>query len=144
MANSTTTTRRQPHQLLALVIGVVYLLVGIAGFFVTGIDGFVEHDHDQTLLVFAINPLHNIVHIVIGLAGVILWSTPERARVYGWLLAIGYGAATIYGFIVLNNDDLNFLNINMADNWLHLVSTIAGLIIALWPRRDTRTTTGRR
>lgn len=146
MARSTTTTQtRAPHQMLALVIGVVYLLVGIAGFFVTGLDGFTEHDHSQTLLGFAINPLHNIVHILIGLAGVALWRTDSGARTYGWLLAIGYGAAAVYGFIVVDNPDANILNINMADNWLHVASALAGLVIALWPRRDdgTRSTTRR-
>jgi hypothetical protein len=129
---------RAPHQYLALVVGVVYLLVGIVGFAVTGFDGFTEHDHDQKLLIFAINPLHNIVHIVIGLAGIALWSTDARARTYGWLLAIGYGAASIYGLIAVNNEDINVLNINGADNGLHIASTIVGLVIALWPRRDAR------
>ena len=134
-----TTTTRQPHQYLALVIGVVYLLVGIAGWFVTGFEGFAEHDPDQTLLGFAVNPLHNIVHLLIGLAGVVMWSTADRARTYGWLLAIGYGAAFVYGLFVVDNPDANVLNINWADNWLHLVSTLAGLAIALWPRRDRGT-----
>lgn len=132
---TTTTTRSQgPHQYLALAIGAVYTLVGIAGFFVTGFDGFTEHDHDQTLLGFAVNPLHNIVHILIGVAGLILWTTDARARLYGWLLAIGYGATFIYGLFVVDSPDANVLNITWADNWLHLASTVAGLAIALWPR----------
>lgn len=147
-AGTTRTVVRQPHQWLALVIGIVYLVVGLAGFLVTGVDGFTEHDHSQTLLGFAINPLHNIVHIVIGLLGIALWSTPSRARTYGWLLFIGYGATFVYGLIVADNPDANILNINGADNWLHLVSALAGLAIALWPRRDRadltdRTRTGR-
>jgi len=131
-----TTTAREPHQYLALTIGVVYLVVGLAGFLVTGFDGFTEHDHSQTLLGFAINPLHNIVHIVIGLAGIALWSTSSKARTYGWLLFIGYGATFVYGLIVANRPEWNFLNINGADNVLHIVSALAGLAIALWPRRD--------
>lgn len=87
------TRTRGVSQWLALVIGAVYLLVGVLGFFVTGFEGFAEHDHERTLLSFAINPLHNIVHLLIGLVGLALWSTPGRARTFGWLLAIGYGAA---------------------------------------------------
>ena len=142
--SSTRATARAPHQYLALVIGAVYLLVGILGFFITRDMGFTEHDHSQTLLGFAINPLHNIVHIVIGLAGIALWSSASRARTYGWLLFIGYGATFVYGLIVADNPDANILNINGADNGLHLVSALAGLAIALWPRRDRdRTTTAR-
>ena len=140
MAQSSTTTNRTkaPYQWLALVIGVVYLLVGIIGFFITGFEGFTEHEDGQTILGFGINPLHNIVHIIIGLAGVTMWSKRSSARSYGWLLAIGYGIAAIYGFIVVNNPDANILNINMADNWLHVFSALAGLAIALWPHRDDR------
>src|SRR5918997_7180806 len=117
-----TPERKGVHQWLALIIGAVYLLVGLVGFAVTGFDGWTEHDHSQTLLGFAINPLHNVVHIVIGLLGVLLWRTSGGARTYGWILAIGYGAAFVYGLIVVNNPDANLLNINAADNVLHIVS----------------------
>jgi ABC-type transport system involved in multi-copper enzyme maturation permease subunit len=140
-ARTAGTAARQPHQYLALVIGIAYLVVGLAGFLVTGFDGFTEHDHSQTLLGFAINPLHNIVHIVIGLLGIALWSTASRARTYGWLLFVGYGATFVYGLIVADDPDANILNINGADNGLHLVSALAGLAIALWPRRDRDRTT---
>ena len=126
---------RGPHQWLALVIGVVYLLVGAFGFLVTGFSGFTEHDHGQTLLGFAINPLHNIVHLVIGLLGIGLWATSGGARTFGWLLLIGYGAAFVYGLFAVNDPDINVLNINEADNWLHLGSALAGLLIAVWPAR---------
>lgn len=128
--------RKYPFQWLALVIGVVYLLVGLVGFAITGFDDFTSHDHSQTLMGFAINPMHNIVHIVVGLLGIVLWSTVPRARIFGWILAVGYGAAFVYGLIVSEDSDANFLNINDADNWLHLVSALAGLVIALWPARD--------
>ncbi|RPF22520.1 DUF4383 domain-containing protein [Myceligenerans xiligouense] len=142
MTQSMHSTRtRAPFQWLALVIGAVYLLVGVAGFFVTGFAGFAEHDDGRTLVVFAINPLHNIVHLVIGLLGVTLWVTPGGARTYGWLLAVGYGAAFVYGLVAVNNPDINLLNINVADNWLHIISAVAGLVIALWPRRRPGTST---
>ena len=124
------------HQWLALVIGVVYLLVGLAGFLVTGFDGFTEHDHSQNLLGFAVNPLHNIVHIVIGAAGIALSRTLAGARTYGWLLAVGYGAAFVYGLIAINQP-WDFLNINAADNVLHIASAVVGLVMALGPVNNT-------
>ena len=126
---------KAPYQWLALVIGVVYLLVGLLGFLVTGFDGFAAHDESETLLGFAVNPLHNIVHLLIGGLGVAMWRTARGARTYGWVLAVGYGLASIYGLAVAGNDDGNFLNINAADNVLHILSTLAGLAIALWPDR---------
>jgi uncharacterized membrane protein YuzA (DUF378 family) len=140
MSQSTSSTRtRAPHQLIALTIGVVYLLVGAAGFFVTGFSGFAEHNHDQTLLGFAVNPLHNIVHILIGLLGLALWSVPGRARTFGWLLVAGYGATFVFGLFAVSNPGINILNINAADNMLHAGSVLAGLAIALWPQRQAST-----
>jgi hypothetical protein len=129
------TTGRTAPQILALVVGVVYTLVGILGFFVTGFADFAEHT-DKTLLGFEINPLHNIVHLAIGLAGLALFRTLRTTRTYGWLLAVGYGATFLYGlFAAGRTDAVNFLSLNAADNVLHLVSTLAGVAIALWPVR---------
>jgi uncharacterized membrane protein YuzA (DUF378 family) len=127
---------RHPSQLLALVIGAVYTLVGIAGFLVTGFQNFAA-ETDKTLLGFEINPLHNIVHLIIGLAGLALWRQLDTARVYGWVLAAGYGLAFVYGLFAAGNNDINFLSLNGADNGLHLVSAVAGLAIALWPADRT-------
>lgn len=131
---------RQVHQWLALIVGLAYLVVGIWGFFITGFDGFTEDDHSETLLGFAINPLHNIIHLAIGVLGVILWTTDRSARTFGWILVVGYGAAFVYGLWAVNDEDINFLNINAADNVLHAVSAVLGLVIALWPARRTATT----
>ncbi|GGI06538.1 DUF4383 domain-containing protein [Egicoccus halophilus] len=135
--NTAGTAGKHPAQYLALAIGVLYVLIGIAGFFVTGFDGFADPDGELLLGVFEVNPLHNIVHLLIGAAGLALWNRLDRARIYGWLLAIGYGATFVYGLFVANTDDqANFLALNQPDNWLHLGSALAGLAIALWPARD--------
>jgi ABC-type transport system involved in multi-copper enzyme maturation permease subunit len=133
-AGRTGTASRGVHQYLALAIGAVYLLVGLAGFLVTGFDGFAEHDHERTLLGFAVNPLHNIVHLLIGALGLSLWRTSDRARTFGWILFVVYGLTFVYGLLVAGNDEANVLNINGADNGLHILSALAGLAIALWPR----------
>jgi Domain of unknown function (DUF4383) len=134
---------RQPHQLLALIIGIVYLLVGLAGFLVTGFDGFAAHDEGETLLGFAVNPLHNIVHLLIGALGIAMSRRADSARTFGWLLFVVYGLTFVYGLIAVNNDAINFLNINGADNVLHILSALAGLAIALWPRRTGTASTVR-
>src|SRR3954453_22129319 len=54
-----------PAQRFAAVFGVVYLLVAVAGFALTGVTDFSVHNH-ATLLIFAVNPLHNVIHLVLG------------------------------------------------------------------------------
>jgi hypothetical protein len=131
-----TTPARHPSQLLALVIGAVYTLVGVTGFFVTGLDNFAS-ETNKTLAGFEINPLHNLVHLAIGLAGLAMWRRLDTAKTYGWLLAAGYGLAFLYGLFAAGNSDINFLSLNGADNGLHLVSAVAGVAIALWPADRT-------
>ena len=135
-AGNTSTGARPWPQILALVFGAVYLLVGIVGFFVTGFDNFADNSQHEMLLFFMINPLHNVVHIVIGLAGLLLARTLAGARTYGWLLAVGYAAAFVYGLIAVGKS-WDFLNINAADNVLHILTAVIGLVIALAPVRTT-------
>ena len=130
-------------QMLALAFGAIYLLVGVVGFFITGFGNFFAHDTNQTLLGFEINGMHNVVHIVIGVAGLLLGRTLAGARTYGWLLAIGYGAAFVYGLIAIG-ETWDFLSINAADNVLHLLTAIVGLAIALGPVRNAVTHRGTR
>ena len=116
-------------EILALAFGAVYLLVGVVGFFITGFDNFFEHT-DETLLVFDINPAHNVVHILIGVAGLALGRTLAGARTYGWLLTVGYGAAFIYGIFAVDKS-WDFLNLNWADNVLHIASAAVGAVIVV-------------
>jgi hypothetical protein len=125
---------KHPAQYLALTIGVLFVGVGLAGFGVTGFEGFADPDGDLLLGVFEVNPLHNVVHVAIGAAGIALWKPLRRARAYGWVLVVGYGATFVYGLFVAGSDHpLNVLAINDADNWLHVTSALLGLVVALWP-----------
>jgi hypothetical protein len=128
-------------QMLAMAIGVVFTLIGVIGFFITGFDDFAGHT-GESLLGFMINPLHNVVHLLIGVAGLALARTLSGARTYGWLLAVGYGAAFVYGLFAVGAS-WDFLNLNWADNWLHLVTALAGLAIALGPVHAVATDRGR-
>jgi hypothetical protein len=135
-------------QQLALAVGVIYTLIGIIGYFLTGFGDFFGNangmtmEHDETLLGFMINPMHNLVHILIGVAGIALSRTLSGARTYGWVLAAGYGAAFIYGLFAVNKD-WDFLNLNWADNILHLVTALVGLAIALGPVKSVPVERGR-
>ena len=125
---SNTGAGRPWPQVLGLAFGAIYLLVGIIGFFVTGLDNFAGNEQHEMLLIFMINPLHNIVHILIGVVGLALSRTLAGAKTFGLLLAVGYGLAFIYGVIAVGKD-WDFLNINGADNVLHLLSAIVGAAI---------------
>ena len=134
------TTGRTVPETLSMVFGAVYLLVGIIGFFWTGFSHFATRNgHDMILGIFMVNPLHNIAHILVGVAGLALGRTLAGARTYGWALAVLYAALFVYGLIAVGKS-WDFLSINGADNGLHIVTAIVGLVIALLP---VRTAVGR-
>ncbi|WP_369135853.1 DUF4383 domain-containing protein [Modestobacter sp. I12A-02662] len=135
-------------QQLALAFGVIYTLIGIVGFFLTGFGDFFGNvhgpttEHDVTLLGFMINPMHNLVHVLIGAVGIALSRTLSGARTYGWLLAAGYGAAFLYGLFAVGKE-WDFLNLNWADNILHLLTAAVGVAIALGKVAGVATGRGR-
>ncbi len=133
-----------PVQTASLIVGVVFLLVGIAGF-IPGVTAnydaleFAGHESGAELLgVFNVSILHNLVHVAFGLAGIALaraWDSARSFLIIGGLLYLVLG---IYGLFVheeMNNAD--FLPLNAADNWLHFGLAIGMLALGFGlGRRD--------
>jgi len=116
---------RTPGQVFAGVFGVIYILVGITGFFVTGFDDFAGMTGEE-LIVFEINPLHNVVHIVIGLAFLAGASSPAAARSMNTLIGVAYIAVAMLGI----PGWLDFLAISdglAADFWLLIATGVLAL-----------------
>ena len=130
-------TGRSTVQLAALTVGVVFLIVGVAGF-IPGITThysemkFAEHDSGAMLLnVFMVSVLHNIVHLLFGLAGLLMARTAPGARTYLIGGGIIYLILWIYGLVIDQMSQANFVPLNTADNWLHFVLGV-GMIALGW------------
>jgi hypothetical protein len=122
----------------AALVGVVYLIVGLVGFAVTGFDNWVALNTKADLFGFDLNVFHNIVHSVIGLGLLIGSRARDVAVPQGMLIGGGivYLAAALLGFL----NDLQILSINdglAADNFLHLASGIAAIILGLAGARQS-------
>ncbi len=137
-------------QKAAAAVGAVFLLVGILGFIpgiTTNYDTmtFAGHESEAALLgIFNVSILHNLVHLAFGVAGVLMARSWNGARVYLIGGGVIYLLLFIYGLLIDHDSSANFVPVNNADNWLHLVLAIGmiGLGVAL-SRRDTAHTTGR-
>ncbi|MFB9905124.1 DUF4383 domain-containing protein [Allokutzneria oryzae] len=125
-------------QVTALVVGAVYFVIGLVGFAVTGFGDFFAHDNGVHLMGFAVNPMHNLVHLLIGLFGLAASTGLRASAAFGWVLAVAYGAVFVFGLFAVFMPEINFLNINWADNGLHLVSAAVGLAIALGAQKIGR------
>jgi Domain of unknown function (DUF4383) len=113
---------KTPGQLYALVIGAVYLLVGLVGFFV--VSEFTKGSADDKLIIFRLNHVHNLVHIVLGVG----WLAASRT------VAAAKSVNTLFGVVLLLVAALGFTGIDLVhtlfnitestdpDNFLHLVT----------------------
>ena len=113
-------------QNLALLVGVVFLAVGVLGF-IPGITShysdlsFAGHNSEAILLgIFQVSILHNIVHLLFGVAGVALARSLSGAKTYLVGGGIVYLALFVYGLVVDQGSSANFVPVNNADNVLHL------------------------
>ncbi len=138
MATATRTVDRTPAQMFALVFGVVYLAIGLIGFAVTGFDQFAANT-DETLIVFQVNPLHNIVHLAIGALLLAGSRAHDSAKTVNTVVGAVYLLVAILGFAGVVVDEL--INNNAADNFLHLGSGALALYFGLAGGRGTATTT---
>jgi len=130
-------------QTAAALVGAVFLVVGIAGF-VPGIttnlyDGleFAGHDGDAELLgIFQISVLHNIVHLLFGVAGLALARTAPGARTYLIGGGVIYLVLWIYGLVIDHGSGATFVPVNTADDWLHLALGAGMVVLGLALGRD--------
>ena len=133
-----------PVQNAALVVGAVFLAVGVLGF-VPGITTnddqltFAGHHPDAALLgIFNVSVLHNLVHLAFGVAGIALARTCNSARSYLIGGGVVYLVLVIYGLVIDDDSSANFVPVNDADNRLHLGLAVAMIALgaALGGRRD--------
>ena len=128
-------------RMITLVISVVFLLVGIAGF-IPGIttnaddlDWAGHHSRAELLGIFQVSVLHNLIHLAYGIVGLLMSTTARRAATYLLVGGIVYAVVWLYGLLIDHNSDANFVPLNSADNWLHLILAIAMVGLGLWARK---------
>lgn len=131
-------------QKTALIVGVVFLVVGIAGF-IPGLTHSTEHlqgagadSQAQLLGVFQVSVLHNLVHLLFGVAGIAAAARVKASRLYLVIGGLVYLVVWVYGLIAVNNDQINFLPVNDADNWLHLGLALGMILLGVFVSRPSR------
>lgn len=138
----------------ALIYGIVFLAVGIAGFvpgLVTppvgengaALDVAAEMAHGRLLGLFPVNWLHNLVHIVFGIWGLAVFRRYGGARVYAQAVAVIYAVFAIMGFIPLLQTTFGLIPLYGNDIWLHILLAAVAAIFGFAPVRKPATTAGR-
>ena len=134
------TGARTVAQTFALAFGIVYLAVGLVGFAVTGFDGFFAQSFNEKLIVFPLNPAHNIVHLLIGAA----WVASARTHATAKTANLAIGAAYLLVFVLGLFGALKWLAIDSGfngDQVLHLVTGALGVYVGTAGAEAPRTAT---
>ena len=115
----------------SLVIGIIFLVVGILGYTDNPIIG---DSHDA---VFHADGAHNMVHIISGVLFLLFaLAAPSRAGLFLKIFGLVYLLLGVWGAAVIGSEGqttlLGFLHVNGADNFLHIalgvVIFLAGLL----------------
>ncbi|SED45081.1 protein of unknown function [Amycolatopsis tolypomycina] len=118
--------RRSTARAAALLFGAAFLLVGVLGF-VPGITvdydalKFAGHESGAQLFgVFTVSVLHNLVHLLFGVLGVLASRANGSSRAF---LMIGGGIYVllwVFGLAMDHDSPANFIPLDNAADWLHL------------------------
>ncbi len=109
-------------RLVSQIFGVILTLVGLMGFIpALTPDG-------QLLGIFAVNPAHNLVHLLTGVLGLVagFMMGGQYARLYTLIFGLVYTVVAIVGF-VQGTTILGVLPTGLADNILHALLAISFL-----------------
>ena len=136
-SNNRVGTNKTTVQKAAQAVGAVFVLVGILGF-IPGITtnystmGFAGHGSDALLLgLFQVSILHNLVHLLYGVAGLAMARTASGARNYLLYGGVVYLVLWLYGLFIDKESAANFVPLNSADDWLHFVLGVGMIALAL-------------
>ncbi|MGB9376661.1 MAG: DUF4383 domain-containing protein [Mycobacteriales bacterium] len=138
MSSRTGAGGRDMLQVAAMLVGVVFLLVGVLGFIpgiTTGDLAAAGHtSHAKLLGIFQVSALHNAVHLLFGVAGLLMGRSRSGAKSYLVGGGVIYLVLFVLGLVMVGKETaINFVPVNVADNLLHLVLGIgmigAGLVL---------------
>ena len=130
----------------ALLFGIVYLAVGALGF-VPGIaepathEGVtMEHGSAMLLGLFPVNTLHNIVHLLFGLWGVMAYRSVSGSIGYFRAVAVIFALLTVLGLLPQTNSLFGLVPLHGNDVWLHAVLALVAAYFGFIHRETTVTT----
>lgn len=127
-------------QTVVPIIGAFYVLIGIAGFFVTGFTDFVQDTPDK-LVGFSVNPFHNVVHLAIGAFLIVMATRPNKAVGEGAVMGVGLFYIVAFVIGVYAPDNLTIISMHGEgdlENLNHIVNGVLLLTIGLLSSGQTQ------
>jgi hypothetical protein len=125
----------------ALAAGIVYTLVGVMGLLGLGLASplagdpalTIEAQYGRLLGLFPVNVLHNIVHLAIGLWGIVSYRSFNGSIAFARGLAILYALLAIMGLLPFTNTTFGLIPIHSHDVWLHALTAAVAAYFGFAP-----------
>jgi hypothetical protein len=129
-----------PNRMVGVIFGTIYLVIGIFGFFITSSTGFTSTQGPLLIGLFELNNLHNLAHLVVGVALLITGLADARvAKIVNSGIGAVFLVVGIVGlFIAGGNNPINVLALNAADVVLYFASAVILLAIGIGAERLVR------
>lgn len=125
-----------PNRLVGMIFGAIYIVVGLLGFTVTSTVAFTTTSGELLIGVFEVNPMLNVAHLIIGAALLIAGlASVMAAKITNGAVGAVFLLLGIVGFFI-EDTTLNVLALNAADHYLHLVSAVVLIAVALAADRN--------
>jgi len=129
--------RRSTARTAALAVGIVFLVAGVLGF-VPGITAgygdlhFAGHESGARLFgVFTVSVLHNLVHLLFGVLGVLAARHNGGSRAFLMLGGGVYVLLWVFGLALNHDTPANFIPVDDAGDWLHLGLGVAMIALGV-------------
>lgn len=121
-------------QRVAQLFGVVFILVAILGFVASGSSMEADPMTAPKLLgLFPVNLLHNVVHLLFGVWGLLASRTFDSAKSYGLVGGLAYVVLACLAFVA--PDTFGLIPIGGNDIWLHGLLGVVLLLSAITARK---------
>ena len=114
-------------KIIAVIFGVLMLSIGLLGFVPQALE------NGKLLGIFAVNTMHNIIHIITGL--VALWcgfQSIQLARIFFQVFGLVYGVVALLGFFYMDHPILGILANNLADVFLHVAISASAIYLGFF------------
>ena len=117
---------------IAIIFGIVFVAVGILGYVpALNPDG-------KLLGLFAVNGMHNLVHVATGVVALIVGFSGDRAsKIFFQIFGVIYALVAVLGFVQGEGMLLGMVSNNAADTWLHVVIALAALYLGFMMKAES-------
>lgn len=120
-------------RVFVLVLGVIYALIGVMGFIPSLVQQpaagdpelVVDAQYGYLLGLFPVNIVHNIIHLAVGLLGIIAYRSTGAAITYSRVFAVVFAILTVMGLFPALQTTFGLAPLFSHDVWLHALTTLA-------------------